>query len=211
MKQQMRVEIIEKMFRHTSSSEIAFKALKILLPKKKEIKKFIGILIICTIPAYLIGFSPKTVQLFMNSVQVINEVVLSLFGVTFTGYALFQALVSKEMLKRMLSNTTGSESDEKSRLQESNEIFVETMMLQLICILINLFILIVGACIPENFGLLNKTIWNNIMAGVGLEIYFYISTMTIVEMKSFVYNIFQIFNLYAGSKAVEILEEEKKD
>lgn len=209
MGQQIRVEIIEKMFQHTSSREVVYNALKILLPKRKKIKAFIGMLSVCAIPSYLISFSPNTVKLFINGVQIINDVTLALFGITFTGYALFQALVGKEMLKKMLSNTTNDKKDEKSKLQESNELFVETMMLQLICVVTNLFILIVGECIPENFGLFEKLLWNNVIAGIGIEIYFYVSATTIIEMKSFIYNIFQLFNLHAGTRAVEILREKK--
>lgn len=209
MKQQIRVEIIEKMFQRTSSSEVLYNALKILLPKKKELKRFVGTVVVCSIPAYLIGFSSDTVKLFLNGVQIINEIIVALFGIAFTGYALFQALVGSEMLKKMLSNTTGKGDKEKCKLQESNEIFVETMMLQLFCILINLFILVVGASIPEDFGLLKELLWNNIIAGVALEIYFYISATTIMEMKSFIYNIFQLFNLHAGTRAVEILKEKE--
>lgn len=209
LKQEIRVEIIEKMFQHTSSREVVYSALKILLPKRKKIKAFIGILGVCAIPAYLISFSSDTVQLFINGVQTINDVILALFGITFTGYALFQALVGKEMLKKMLSNTTNDKKDEKSKLQESNELFVETMMLQLLCIVINLFILIVGECIPNNFRLFEELLWNNVMAGIGIEIYFYVSAITIIEMKSFIYNIFQLFNLHAGARAVEILREKK--
>ena len=49
---------------------------------------------------------------------------------------------------------------------------------------------------------------NNILACIGLEMYFYVSTITLLEMKGFIYNIFQLFNFHAGTRVMEILKEE---
>lgn len=207
MKQNIRIDMVERMFQHTSSNELIDDALKVLIPGRKSIKKYLSIVFCCLILAIYIAVSKYTVDIFFEIVQILNDIILALFGIVFTGYALFQALIGKEMLIRMINSTTGNGDKEKSKLQESNELFAETMMLNFICVVVNVFLLIVGKCIPVNFCLFENMKVNNLIAGTGIWLYFYVITITLLEMKGFIYNIFQLFNFHAGTRVMEMLNE----
>ena len=209
MKQALRLDIIEKMFQPISSNRILFDALKMFIPTKKEIGRFFVTVMLSLILTYFIAISYDTVSIFRNSVEIINNVILSLFGIVFTGYALFQALIEKEMLVRMLQSTVVVGNEEKSKLQESNELFAKTMMMEFICIVINIFLLLMLFCIPEDFTVFYYKTWNDIAAGSGMAVYFYMSFVVLIEIKSFIFNIFELFNFHAGTRIMEIIKGDK--
>lgn len=209
MKQALRLDIIEKMFQPISSNRILFDALKMFIPTKKEIGRFFVTVILSIIPTYFIATSYDTVSIFRDSVEIMNNVILALFGIVFTGYALFQALIGKEMLVRMLQSTVVVGNEEKSKLQESNELFAKTMMMEFICIIIDIFLLLILFCIPEDFTAFSQKTWNDIAAGSGMFVYFYMSFVVLIEIKSFIFNIFELFNFHAGTRIMEAIKEDE--
>ena len=213
LKQEIRLDMVKKLFQYTSSNELVEKVKEILKPKweeknKKEKKEYIRTIILCGILSSCVAISKDTVNIFVDIVQNINDVILALFGIIFTGYALFQALIGKEMLRRMINTTVGTGKEEKSKLQEANELFAEVMTLDFICVIINLALTIIGKCIPANVTLF-KTMWlNNLLAGIGIWFYFYVIALTLLEVKSFIYNMFQWFNFHAGTRLIEFMNQE---
>ena len=105
LKQEVEPNIIEKMFQPISSNTILFDTLKMFVPKWKEKGTYIISGMLSIIPAFLAATSPFTVEIFRDLVQMVRDVALAMFGIVFTGYAIFQALIGKEMLIRMLKNT----------------------------------------------------------------------------------------------------------
>ena len=194
LKQEVEPNIIEKMFQPISSNTILFDTLKMFVPKWKEKGTYIISGMLSIIPAFLAATSPFTVEIFRDLVQMVRDVALAMFGIVFTGYAIFQALIGKEMLIRMLKNTIGEGKQEKSRLQETNELFVKTMMMQFVCIITSVVLTLLLICIPNEFTLLKNRYWNELLAFCGMFLFIYISFITLLEIKSFVFNIFQWFN-----------------
>ena len=208
LKQEIRLDMVEKLFQYTSSNELVKKVKILLKPKWKEKNKYIGTIIFCGILSSCVSISEDTVNIFVDIVQNINDVILALFGIIFTGYALFQALIGKEMLRRMINTTVGTGKEEKSKLQEANELFAEVMILDFICVITNVVLTIIGKCIPSD-AILFKTMWlNNLLAGFGIGFYFYVIALTLLEVKSFIYNMFQWFNFHAGTRLIEIMNRE---
>lgn len=216
LKQEIRLDMVEKLFQYTSSNELVEKVKEILKPKweeknKKEKKEYIRTIILCGILSSCVAISKDTVNIFVDIVQNINDVILALFGIIFTGYALFQALIGKEMLQRMINTTVKIGKEEKSKLQEANELFAGVMTLDFICIIINVVLIVIGKCIPSNT-ILFKTMWvNNLLAGLGIGVYFYVVALTLLEVKSFIYNMFQWFNLHAGTRLVELMNQKNNE
>lgn len=201
------MDMVEKMFQRTSSNELVGEALKVLKPNQKEKKKYVGIIMACGLLSICVAFSPNTVDIFFEVVQNINDIIVAMFGIIFTGYALFQALIGKEMLRRMVNSTIGSGKKEKSKLQEANELFAEVMILNFICVIGNIVLIIIGKCIPVD-NVVFKAMWlNNSLAAFGIGVYFYIIALTLLEIKSFIYNIFQWFNFHAGTRLFEGMSE----
>ena len=168
LKQEVEPNIIEKMFQPISSNTILFDTLKMFVPKWKEKGTYIISGMLSIIPAFLAATSPFTVEIFRDLVQMVRDVALAMFGIVFTGYAIFQALIGKEMLIRMLKNTIGEGKQEKSRLQETNELFVKTMMMQFVCIITSVVLTLLLICIPNEFTLLKNRYWNELLAFCGM-------------------------------------------
>lgn len=79
------------------------------------------------------------------------------------------------------------------------------MLLDLIGIITNVFLLLISRSIPSDFLLPLDLIVNNILATFGIWVYISYNILLIWEMKSFIYNVFQLFNTYAGDKAVNLI------
>lgn len=70
--------------------------------------------------------------------EMINTVILSLFAVVFTGYALFQALMGDKLLLLLLMIEATNDNDASSKLEETNRYFVKVMLLQFFLVMVNL-------------------------------------------------------------------------
>lgn len=207
------MEAVQELLRNKSSKSIMVSSFNVFKMKKENRTKQIILYIVALIPSILIGISVQTVGVLTDSLQTILEVVLALFGIVFMGYSFFQALINRELLIRMIQETTYDESNEKekSKLQETNESFVECMMLNLCSIMLTLLLKIVVSCIPENFQLFHRLEYNNFAAVILISVYFYIIAIVIWEVKSFVFNIFQLFNVYAGTRILGLFKKDDKE
>lgn len=204
----MKASVIERLLKPKSSKKIISSSFKLFKFTKKNRRERIILLFCAFIPAALVGASVNTVEVFVEAIQTILDVVLAIFGIVFTGYSFFQALINDELLIRMIDDTVNNEDGEEiSKLQETNELFVKCMMLELFSILLSLTLKIVVSCIDKNFSLFNQ-VWKNNMLAISL-IYIYFSIIAIVlwEIKSFIFNVFQLFNAYAGNKVVEAIRQ----
>ena len=76
-----------------------------------------------------------------NSISIFLNVSLTLFGIIFTGYAIFQALLSNKLTLSLFEDTSTSRDNmTKSKLQETNENFVCLMMLFIFGIILNIIL-----------------------------------------------------------------------
>lgn len=209
---EINLESVEKLLKKRTSKQVVFSSFRVFKWTKKTRKQNAIICILSLIPSIFIGISPNTQTIFGDSCQTILEIIVGMFGVVFTGYSFFQALINKELLVRMIqSESIGDNGETKTKLQETNEAFVECMMLDLIFIFVSLFLKIVVACIPEDF-LLFSTVWmSNLTAILGLFIYFYCIIVVFNEVKSFIFNVFQLFNIYAGTRVIQLFKDQNKD
>lgn len=197
------------MFQSTTSSRLIKNALKMYIPRGKYKKRIIGENIFCLIPTILIGISLNTQQLFLNGMELINNSIMAIFGIVFTGYALFQAFINDELLLRMINEPDLENKDMRNKLQETNETFTELMMLCVISIVTNVYLNLIISSLPENFLVFEKMAYNNIFAMVLMQIYFVFNSNIFLELKSFIFNTFQLFNLHAGTKVIQIMQNKE--
>ena len=201
---------VVKLFSKRSSMQVFLEALKEICPKKNKFKAHIVVAFITLLPSLIIVFSLDTVSSFINAVETFNSIVLGLFGIVFMGYSFFQALISDELLTRLLTSNLNT-NDDKSKLQESNEYFTNVMMLHVISILINFFLIITIGSLESDFHLPMHHYINCSLALLGVWIYFIFSFLVVWEMKSFIFNSFQLFNAHAGARALNILKSNDQD
>lgn len=212
MKAEIDIGIVEKLLRKQSSKKIILKSLDVFKITKKKYKKQIGIYIFSLVFAAFVGISYETKEVMVDSLQTILDAMLGLFGIVFTGYAFFQALINKELLIRMIANIgEDTRETEKSKLQETNESFVECMMLNLLAIITSIFLKITINSLSNDFLLFENLHVDNIIATALISIYFYFILIVIWEIKSFIFNVFQLFNLHAGTRVLELFEDDEEE
>ncbi len=207
MKAEINIDVLQKLLKKQTSGKLILEALEVFKISKKNWKQQLCLYSISLSVSLVVGISQSTVGVVVDSAQLILDVILALFGIVFTGYALFQALINNELLIRLLCDTNKDEKEEeKSKLQETNETFVKCMLLNILAIMVSLLIRIIISCVPDDFLVFKELVYNNITAAFLISIYFYFIITIIWEVKSFVFNIFQLFNAYAGTRVLKIFE-----
>lgn len=146
----------------------------------------------------------KYVEILVNST---DTLMLGLFAITFTGYALFQALTSGHTLISFLKERTKN----MSKFEEFNLSFFSLTLGYLFIISIN-YILKISLPIIVDFKLLNflGSFKNNIV-NISIYFYFVFNIFLLLEMRSFIFNLFQCFNVNAISHGIKYLKDDKKD
>lgn len=200
------IEHIIKLFEKRSSMQVVKDAFKELHSKKKSSRFFrIILLAIVIILSICVKMRSDTFEVVMEIIEFCNDLLLTLFGIFFTGYAFFQALINREMLKRMLE----TKENDKTHIQISNEYFVNIMLLDLVFIILGSILLLLGKIVPQNIYYLLPVYMRSILVIVVITVYLFYQLLLLIEMKSFVFNIFQLFNISAGTQAIDILNEEE--
>lgn len=204
-------EAVENILNSSSSERIFIKALSVYIIRKTNFVENGIILVLCTIIALILGINSNIVALVENSISIFLDVSLTLFGIVFTGYAIFQTLLSNKLTLSLFEDTSISRDNmTKSKLQETNENFVCLMMLFIFGIIQNIILNIIIPIIPSNFCLFNNMTVNYVVAIIIIDIFLYIMGVMIWRMVSFIGNIFHLFNAYAVSKLIEALNEEEE-
>lgn len=188
-----------------SSSHLMKESLKLISFNKKNIWRKLLFIAVEIIVSILIAINPDTVSICKNVFPSINEVVLAFYAIVFTGYALFQALIGKKMLLFMVETDSGKEG--LSYLQQSNLYFAKLMMLQFLLIVINLVLKIILDLMPIAWCMFSSAGLNVVVSFFGIIVILYFNFEIIWEVKSFVFNTFQLFNIHAMSRVIESQED----
>lgn len=205
-------EVIENILESSPSEKIFIKALSVYKINKSNFRENCIIILLCTIISVILGINENTVSLFVNSVSVFLNVTLALFGIVFTGYAIFQTLLSNQLIISLFENTTLSKDNTtKSKLQETNENFVYLMMLFILGIIINIILCIIMPMIPLNYCMFENKTLCSLTAIVLIDIFLYTMGIMIWRMISFIGNIYHLFNAYAVSRLIEAIKEDDED
>lgn len=206
----LKIDNIEKLLHSEPSERLLLKAIKALKMQRKDRKSRFILFMVCAILGLTVSWCNDTVAIMRDSVDTILNVLTSVFGVIFTGYALLQAFMNKHLLMQLITDTKRENSgEEKSRLQDINENFIFLMLLQIVGIIAAVTIKIVLLCIPNNALFFGNLIVNNVGASLLCIGYFYFNGIVLWRTVAFVSSIFQLFNAYAVTRIIEILDEEK--
>ena len=192
----------EKLTEKSNSNKVFLQSLKILKPNKSNfLHKLIFGIIEVTV-AFIMAKRTDTIGLTENVLQVVITVMLAFLAVVFTGYAFFQALINDKLLVSMIA--TGDNKNNK--LSEANIYFAEVMIFQIGCMLLDLLVIVFMIVLPEDWTLLSNNMLNEAFATIGISFLLYCNVESIWEMKSFIFNVFQLFNLHAYSRIAKIQE-----
>ena len=194
----------EKLTEKSNSNKVFLQSLKILKPNKSNFlhKLIFGIIEVAV--ALIMAKRTDTIGLTENVLQVVITVMLAFLAVVFTGYAFFQALINDKLLISMIA--TGDNKNNK--LSEANIYFAEVMIFQIGCMLLDLLVIVFMIVLPEDWTLLSNNMLNEAFATIGISFLLYCNVESIWEMKSFIFNVFQLFNLHAYSRIAKIQENQ---
>lgn len=208
---QIKIDNIEKLLRSEPSEKLLIKAIKGLKSNKKNWKSRTILTVICIILGIMIGTHANTVSIFQEAIDAILNVSLAIFGIIFTGYALLQAFMNKQLLIQLISNTKKGGAEEKSSLQDINENFAYLMILYTLAVVITLILKIVMLCVPNELAILEDLYINNAIASFAIILYFEFIGIILWRTIGFISTIYQLFNAYAVTQIIEILDEEPDD
>lgn len=198
------MEMAEELKKKSSSSKELFKSLKILVPNKDNIIRKIVFLAIELVLCVIVAKQINTIALAKDIFQVILSVVIALVAIVFTGYAFFQALINDKLLIALLSV-----ENQDGNLYGTNVYFVRVMIFQIACLIMDVFVIISLTALPEEWVLFTNNAANEICAMVLLLFAVYCNIEGIWEMKSFIFNVFQMFNLHAYARMADINEKNR--
>ena len=150
-----------------------------------------------------------TVTMAKDIVSVLITILIALIAIVFTGYAFFQALINDKLLVVLLSVDTEKNDKNKGNLLNTNKYFAEVMTFQLFCLLLDLIAVAATTIMPKEWFLFANNTANEILSSILILSIFYCNVESIWEMKSFIFNVFQLFNLHAYSRILEIKENKK--
>lgn len=154
----------------------------------------------------------ETVIVMRDISSVMIDVAIAVFGIIFTGYTLFQAVLNKELILIFMQDIKkdAKKKESKSTLHITNWNFVQLMFQFAIMIFINLLLKISLTIIPDDFRVFSLEILNVMLAGILLFAYFYQAMVILWRLISFLYNIYQLFNTYAVSEYLSSISNNEK-
>ncbi|PGB63959.1 hypothetical protein [Bacillus toyonensis] len=193
---------------NTKSDQIVKKSLVLQIPSKRRFLFLVLVAVVFFAVHYcMLVQSENYIENFTDLLGNINDIIVPTFAVIITGYAIFQALVNGSTLINLM---TASEAD-KSKFEEYNLYFFGLSLLYLGIIILNLLLMLFFKNVPDDWSLpfVSNQV-NEIIASVLMTIYLAILMHSLIELKSFVYNLFQCFTINAASSGIDFLEEHKE-
>jgi hypothetical protein len=137
----------------------------------------------------------------------LNAIMVPIFAVVITGYAIFQALANGSTLIRMISINHG---EQLNKFAVYNLYFYGLSLFYLALIVINSLFLFTIKYVKEDWSFyLFSSYQNELICATIITIYILVVLNFLIELKSFIYNLFQIFITNGVIATTDYLEENK--
>ena len=204
-----KIESIEEMLVESKSEVLLKKSFAIFkIHKGNRISKLI-IIIMSVLLAYMIS-NANTIPILQEILDMLLNVILAVFGIIFTGYAFFQALLNGKHISALIEDVSVDAKTNKSKntLHKTNWNFIQLMMQFIVAIFVTLIIKVILCCMPDSYVLFPNILLNLALSTVLISLYFYEIIVCLWRMVSFIFNIYQLFNSYAVTKYIAFLNGE---
>ena len=150
-----------------------------------------------------IGISQETVRVFSETVDMLNNLFVAFIAMQMGAYALFQALLSDQLIWEIYKNV--------NMIDEANNSFLGVMLLFWFGIMLDIVLLIVLKIIPGDM-LLFKKIWvNNVVAIILVIVYLIFHIRVLFEVRNFAINLYQVFVAYNKISILKSLEDKNRN
>jgi hypothetical protein len=191
-----------ELLRDIKSDKVICMSMKELKPSPRRMLFLSAIFIII----FILTYTNNSVLITIRVKEIINHITtisLTLLMMTFTGYAIFQALVNGKTLETLLKKR----DKDISLFKKFNLMFMGLNISYLSIIIISFLLCIILENIPTNWHIqMFSSDVNNIIATSLLSCYLVFVLNAFVEIKSFLYNLYQCFTLHAYSKYINKFE-----
>lgn len=195
-------DIYNNLFK-TKSSKMALRdAMKEIFSKGNRISSSVILFVSLSLSIW-VSMADGTVNIAAGIIDILLNVVLAIFGIVFTGYSIFQAIMDKDLLINLFSirDKTGN-----TQYVTIHNYFLNVLLLNTVCISLSVIYLIVIKIVPVDLTVFNSVIISNVIFSVLFSIYVFFALLLTYEIKSLVYNVYQLFNISAGFQVKEHLE-----
>lgn len=182
--------------------DILRKSYVAIKPSKRRVVIMICIAIIVSIPLINSINGDNTKELAIKTMELSNDIIKDLFAINFTGYALFQALVSSSTLKQMLSSNV----KEMSIFKRFNLFFFAICIMYIGIILFNYLGLIIIQMVDPSYFTIDEKIKGIFLYIIGI-VYIIVNSFAIIEIKSFIVNMYNCFNINAIAESIKELKK----
>lgn len=206
------IEAIDQMLKTDKSEKLLMHSFEIFFNINRDnIISRIIIILFSGVFAVTIGVL-DTVSLMRDISSVMLDVAIAVFGIVFTGYTLFQAVLNKEIISIFMQDIKKESKKKNSRntLHITNWNFVQLMFQFAVMMFINLLLKIALTIMPDGFQVFENENVNVIIASILLFAYFYQAMVILWRLMGFLHNIYHIFNAYAVSEYLETIDADKK-
>jgi len=150
-----------------------------------------------------IGISQETVRVFSETVDMLNNLFVAFIAMQMGAYALFQALLSDQLIWELYKNG--------DMLDEANNSFLGVMLLFWFGIMINIVLIIVMKMIPEDMLLFNELWINNVVAIILVIVYLIFHIRVLFEVRNFAINLYRVFVAYNKISILKSLEDKNRN
>lgn len=205
------MEALEEMLAETKSEVLLKRSFGMFQVNRKNMRSRIVLGLLSAVLAFWISMA-DTVVILGDVTAIILDTALAIFGVVFTGYALFQALLTGRLVSVLVEDVSqDAEKIQTNTLHKTNWNFVQLMMQFLVAIFVTLILKIILSCMPTDFSVFRQWQPNVILSAVLIFIYFYHLAVILWRMVSFIFNIYQLFNSYAVSKYLSFVKRGEEE
>lgn len=194
------LDIISDLTNEETFDQTVRNSLHCLIPSRRR-GIVLGIYFIVMLVIFNISPPKEYVVLSNELFDLVIPIVLALLTIVFTGYALFQAFAVKSTLQIILLNPS---RNEKSVFADMNHSFIVLFLAYLTILIFTMFTKVIFLLMPISFQLpffTNKT--NEFLCSIALTIYLTLLLHSFIEIKSFVYSLYQCLKINVCSVMLE--------
>lgn len=213
---------IEQLIGEVDSNHLVRRACKELIPNRKAAIWLVVIILISALVAYFIASSDSTIIIFEKISNIFNALMISIFGIIFTVFAIFQALLNDDYLAALDDETIkvkdkdGNEIDTDETYLSRNVTYLERIIVcYFIGVLLDVIVLIIITFMGEGAGALILAAISDtakmVISFACVTIYLAFNLWLIVELKSVVFNLSKLFRIYIMSKVKSRTNNNDKD
>ncbi|MEA3318673.1 MAG: hypothetical protein U9Q88_01515 [Bacillota bacterium] len=201
------IKAIENILQDDTSLKIFLNGIKSIIPSRKRMIFLTILYLIIYFFYYNFIEYINGLESTLNMVNNVYIIVIPIFAIVITGYAIFQALTNGRTLLALLK----ANDNERNKFQEYNYFFFSISILYLAIIVANFLFSIILNILPKDWFLpyFTQNINNRIFCFF-ISIYIVFILNAIIEMKSFIYNLYQLFSSHAVASAIEQLKKGKR-